>query len=174
MHQIRQNARPTIRERREKREPRSEREERSHLAAPTSGAIDDSAARPTIVPRRRAARCTIAIVDRAARSTIDDRDRRAARSTIDERARLSSDNHAAHQSTSDARPTSGAIVGRARSLIVPLDRRSHRSSARCDDRAARRRGEARSSLSLSDLGSLFSLFSLIVGRAFCWIWCIFW
>ena len=75
MHQIRQNARPTIRERREKREPRSERERddraderrdrRSRRSsddrtAPTSGAVHD---------RDRRSSGAIAIVDRAARRT---------------------------------------------------------------------------------------------------------
>ena len=81
MHQIRQNARPTIRERREKREPRSERESLDRAARPTiaprrsqsrpsdnriarrstSGALPTSGARPTSG--------VIVIVDRAARRT---------------------------------------------------------------------------------------------------------
>ena len=164
MHQIRQNARPTIRERREKREPRSERER------------DDRAS-----PRRRAARSTIAPLVRRShranerrgawsRSSIERRDQRSM-IAIDECARLLSDDRAAHRSTSGARPTSALVDRRA---ARSSDERAHRSHRSIDDRAARRRGEARSSLSLSDLGSLFSLLSLIVGRAFCRIWCIFW
>ena len=101
MHQIRQNARPTIRERREKREPRSERE------------------RGTIAPHRADER----------------RDRRSS-GAIDERAR---------QTHTARRSMSGAIVRRETSALVD---RAARSTIAIMHRAARRRGEARSSLSL--------------------------
>ena len=80
-------------------------------------------ARPTSV--RRATRSTIVIAPLVGRTPLVDR--------------------AAHRSTS------GAIVWRARSSIAPLDRRSHSaiSSIAIVHRTARRRGAARSGLSLS-------------------------
>ena len=146
MHQIRQNARPTIREKREKRAQIREREGRSRLAAPTSGAI--------VALRRRAAWSSIERCDRRARSSD------AHRSSIDERCDC---------------PTSALVDQRETSALVDRDRRSRRSSARCDrwtsgaivdraahrrgaivDRTARRRGAARSGLSLLSLSlSLF-------------------
>ena len=91
---------------------------------------------------------------------------------------------ATRRSTSGARPTSALVDRdhRLRSSIALLDRRSHRtiSSIAIVDRAARRRGAivgwvARSglsllSLSLSDLGSLFSLFLSFSGNDLKWKW----
>ena len=120
--------------------------------------------RGTIAPRRaderRDRRSHSANERRGAwsRSSIERSDRR---STIAQRRRARS-----------------SLVGRSRRSLIyeqcASDERARRSHRSIDDRAARRRSEARSSLSLSDLGSLFSLLSLIVGRAFCRIWCIFW
>ena len=82
-----------------------------------------------------------------------------------------------HQIRQNAHPTSGMIddrdraarrtrtTRRSRHSIDDRDRTPRRSSTRCDrrtsgtivDRAARQRGEARSSLSLSDLVLVFSL-----------------
>ena len=115
MHQIRQNARPTIRERREKREPRSERERDDRAderTAPTSGAVHDR--------------------DRRSSGAIDDRDQRACSSLVDRRVR-SSDNRIARQSMSGAidercasderacRSTNGAIVNSVarRTSVLP-------------------------------------------------------
>ena len=81
---------------REKREPRSEREGRLRLAAPTSGAVHDR--------------------DRQSSGAIDDRRSHSA----DEHARLSSDDRAAHRSTSSVRPTSALVDRTARSTIAPL------------------------------------------------------
>ena len=71
MHQIRQNARPTIRERREKREPRSERE-RDDRASPRRRAarssIDERRDHPTRDERARWSRsCTAPLVGAARR-----------------------------------------------------------------------------------------------------------
>ena len=68
---------------------------------------------------------------------------------------------ATRRSTSGARPTSALVDRRAARSSDECARRSHRS---IDDRAARLRGEARSSLSLSDLGSFFSLLSSLSDR----------
>ena len=78
-----------------------------------------------------------ALVDRRARSSIDDRNRR----TI---------------ALVDRRETSALVDRdrRSRRSIDDRDRAPRRSSARCDRRTS---GAARSGLSLSDLGSLFSL-----------------
>ena len=94
MHQIWQNARPTIRERREKREPRSERER------------DDRAS-----PHRRAARSTSALVGRAPLV-----DRWTARSSDERRARSSIVDRAARSTIAIVHRAArwrGAIVGRA-------------------------------------------------------------
>ena len=125
MHKIRQNARPTIRERREKREPRSERER------------DDRAS-----PRRRAVRSTSALVRRSRRSSD------AHRSPIDERR---------------DRPTRDERARRLRSSIVD---RAAQSTIAIVHHAARRRGEARSSLSLWSGLSLLSSLSLSLSLFF--------
>ena len=140
MHQIRQNTRPTIRERRGKREPRVARSsiERCDRRARSS---DNRAARRStsalvgrvpLVDRwaarssnERRAHSSIAIVDCRSRRSIDDRDRASRRSS----ARCD-------------RRTSGAIVG----------------AARCDRP------------SLSDLGSLFSLSLSLSGSELKWKW----
>ena len=113
MHQIRQNARPTIRERREKRAQIREREGRSRLAAPTSGAIVD-----------RAVRSTSALVRRLRRSSIDERARRT---------------RTARRSMSGAivRWETSALVDRwSRRSIDDCDRAPRRSLTRCDRRTS--------------------------------------
>ena len=91
MHQIRQNARPTIRERREKRAQIREREGRSRLAAPTSGAIVDRAVRSRSALVWRSRRSSDAhrssIDERRNHPTRDERARRALIAPLDRRLR---------------------------------------------------------------------------------------
>ena len=160
MHQIRQNARPTIRERREKREPRS-KTERDDRASPHRRAVRSSNRTDERRDRRSSGAITPPSDDHAAvgqsrNSSIDDRDRRT---------------RTARRSMSGAivrRETSAIVDRRSRRSIDDRDRAPRRSSTRCDrrmssaivDRAARRRGEARSSLSLWSGLSLLSSLSL--------------
>ena len=139
MHQIRQNARPTIRERREKREPKSERE-RDDRASPRRRAAQSSIERCDPARRTRTARRSMsgAIVRRAT-SALVDRDRRSSIAPLDRRSRS----------------CTAPLVGAVRSSDERRDRRSRRSLARRGTIVPLSLIWALSSLSLSLSLSLF-------------------
>ena len=149
MHQIRQKKQNTAKENEsnpveEKMRSRGEgniERRRGRCDRSTSGAIDDCD-RATR-PSTSGARPTSALVDRAARSTISPRDLidRTARSTIASRDLIDRNRRLCHSSAQCDRQTSGAIWA-----LSSL------------------------SLSLSDLGSLFSLSLSFSGNDLKWKW----